>query len=134
MYRGDPPAFIPDVIRQRMRVYRQSALRRPLYGPRVVFDNESSEHHTIVEVNAPDRPGLLYDLAMALFNLDLDVQMAKVSTFGERVRDAFYVLENDHAKVDNPARRQEIELALRTAATRPGDVTRVNGGAYVGGV
>lgn len=126
-------AFIPDVIRQRMRIYRQNSGASPLYGPSVVINNEGSERHTIIELNAPDRPGLLYDLATTLYNLDLDVCMAKVSTFEERVHDVFYVLENDRAKVDNPARRLEIELALRRAAIRPGDLMGMNGGTYVGG-
>ena len=84
----------------------------------------SSERYTIVEVNAGDRPGLLFDLGTTLHHLGLRLWRAKVSTFGSRVRDAFYVLEVDGEKVDNPARRLEIELSLSKRARRPGRVLR----------
>ena len=38
--------------------------RKPLYGPSVSYDNESSGASTVIEVSAGDRPGLLYDLAI----------------------------------------------------------------------
>jgi [protein-PII] uridylyltransferase len=35
--------------------------------------------------------GLLYQITQALFEQGLDVHLAKVATYGERVVDAFYV-------------------------------------------
>ena len=119
----DRRMVIGDFIRQRTLSYRMPAWRKPLYGPRVVINNESSDHYTVVAVNAGDRPGLLFELAMAFHHLGLDVVMAKVSTFGERVHDTFYVLE-EGGKIDNPARRQEIELSLVKQARAPGRIMR----------
>ncbi len=118
----DRKMVIGDIIRQRTLSYR-TAWRKPLYGPRVVIDNETSDHHTVVEVNAGDRPGLLFELAMRFHHLGLDVVMAKVSTFGERVHDTFYVLE-EGGKIDNPARRLEIEHGLVKQARVPGRIMR----------
>lgn len=119
----DRRTVIGDIIRERTRSYRVPAGRKPLYGPRVVVDNESSSTYTVVEVNAGDRPGLLFELATGFHHLGLDVRMAKAATFGERVHDTFYVLE-EGGKVDNPARRLEIQLSLEERARGAGRVVR----------
>jgi [protein-PII] uridylyltransferase len=52
---------------------------------------DASPNSTVVEVRGPDRLGLLYCLAAALSDLDLDIHVAKIDTLGERVVDVFYV-------------------------------------------
>jgi [protein-PII] uridylyltransferase len=59
----------------------------------VRFDHEESDFHTVVEVGAADRPGLLFDLASAFASLSLDVHLARVATYGHRVVDVFYVTD-----------------------------------------
>ena len=95
------------------------AARRPLFGPSVTFDNDSSEVCTVVEVSAGDRLGLLFDLARELHRLGLDVRTAKVSTLTDRAHDAFYVVERDGGKVTNVERKREITRALVSIAQRP---------------
>ncbi len=46
-------------------------------------------------MRAPDRIGLLHRITRTLFEADLDVVSARVSTLGEIVVDAFYVRESD---------------------------------------
>ena len=62
-------------------------------------DNEASETATVLEVRAPDEIGLLHRITRALFDADLDVVSARVSTLGEMVVDAFYVRESGGTKV-----------------------------------
>lgn len=50
-----------------------------------------SSHSTVIEVRAPDALGLLYSVAAALNDLDLDIHIAKIDTLGRRVVDVFYV-------------------------------------------
>ncbi len=102
------------VEEHRARLGRHRA-PRPLYGPRVTINNVSSERFTVIEVNAGDRPGLLFDVASGLHERGLGVHTAKLSTFGARVRDVFYVLGADGLKVSDPEiqRRVERELLLR---------------------
>lgn len=111
--------MVEDFIRQRTLSYRPRRWRKPLFGPRVTFDNESSSTCSVIEVSAGDRPGLLYDLAQALHALGLDLRTAKVSTSMDRAHDAFYVVERDGTKVDNAARRSEIAQLLKAHAERP---------------
>lgn len=76
---------------------------------RVVLDNSASEEYTIVEVHAPDELGVLYEATGALAELNLDIHFAKVSTFGDRAVDAFYVSNLDGVKITEQAHLDEIE-------------------------
>jgi [protein-PII] uridylyltransferase len=114
-------AVVEDFVRQKTRTFRAARMGhtgawrrfyRPLFGPAVAFDNETSDRFTVVEVRAGDRPGLLFDLASALSRLALDVRTAKVSTMIDRAHDVFYVVEADGQKVLNPARLKQIEQEL----------------------
>ncbi|MDQ3645727.1 MAG: [protein-PII] uridylyltransferase [Actinomycetota bacterium] len=59
----------------------------------------ASEHSTVVEVRAADALGLLYLLATAVSDLDLDIHTAKIDTLGERVVDVFYIRSLQGAKL-----------------------------------
>jgi len=86
--------------------------------PRVIIDNQSSNRFTVIEINGRDRLGLLYDLTEALYRLNLNIGSAHVSTFGEKAVDVFYVTDLTGGKIENEARRKQIENAL-TAVLRP---------------
>jgi [protein-PII] uridylyltransferase len=84
----------------------------PAVNTEVLFDNRASPRHTIVEVYAKDRPGLLYTLAHALHELGLSIALSKINTEGARVADVFYVRELDGSKVSPGPRHQEIRDSL----------------------
>ena len=63
--------------------------RRP--STTVTVDNSASAASTVVEIRAADAVGLLHRITTSLFELDLDVVAARVSTSGHEVVDAFYV-------------------------------------------
>lgn len=65
----------------------------------VQFDNNTSEEFTIISVFAYDRRGLLYSIAKVLFEQDLDLQVAKISTHLDQVVDVFYVTNLDGQKI-----------------------------------
>jgi [protein-PII] uridylyltransferase len=79
----------------------------------VTVDNDASDYSTVIEVGAPDRIGLLYDITRALADLTLDVHLAKVSTYADRVVDAFYVRDAVGAKIIDPAQVSEIAALVR---------------------
>jgi len=84
----------------------------PAVPVEVLFDNRASPRHTIVEVYAKDRPGLLYTLAQTFHELSLSIKVSKINTEGTRVADVFYVHEIDGSKVALESRRDEIRRAL----------------------
>ena len=86
-------------------------------APSVNFDNSASNHFTVVEVTARDRPALLNRLAHALYKANLVVQSAHITAYGEAVADTFYVTDLTGAKVTAPARLNEIEAELLAASS-----------------
>jgi [protein-PII] uridylyltransferase len=86
----------------------------------VVVDDRASPRHTVVEVFAKDRPGLLYSLARALHGLGLGIALSKINTEGTKVADVFYVNELDGSKVAPGARFKQIREALLEAISLNG--------------
>jgi [protein-PII] uridylyltransferase len=83
-----------------------------ILGSDVGVDNEASESATVLEVRAPDQVGLLHRITRTLFEADLDVVSARVSTLGELVVDAFYVRESSGDKVTDAGRLEAIQGAV----------------------
>jgi [protein-PII] uridylyltransferase len=65
----------------------------PAVPTEVIIDDRASPRHTVIEVFAKDRPGLLYALARAMHELGLSIALSKINTEGTRVADVFYVSE-----------------------------------------
>lgn len=80
---------------------------------RVQFTQAPSRPVTIMEVTAQDRPGLLYQLALALKHCNINLVAAKVATYGERAEDIFFI--NTHAQAPLAAAQ---ELCLNEEITR----------------
>ena len=85
--------------------------------PRVVIDNDCSRDYTVIDVFAYDRPGLLYSLSLALHELQLSVQLARIGTHLDQVVDVFYVTNPEGKKVFEPELTQTItDRLLRVIA------------------
>ena len=100
-----PPAF-PS----RTRVF--------MVTPRVLLDNKASGSHTVIEVNGRDRPGLLFEVTRALTGLNLQVSSAKISTYGEKVVDVFYVKDLFGHKIEHSAKLAEIQRTLEVVLAK----------------
>lgn len=86
---------------------------KPSRPPQVVIDNRSSDFFTLIEVFADDRVGLLYLITKTLFDLRLDIRIAKIATKGDQIADVFYVCDLEGQKIADEAHLREIEGALR---------------------
>ena len=96
---------------------RQEAFR---IVPQVFIDNRASNRFTVVEVNALDRPALLYALTFALYGARVTIRSAHIATYGERAVDTFYVTDLTGDKINAADRMQELEKRLLEAAAAPG--------------
>src|SRR5437763_2822884 len=94
---------------------RMSAFTVP---PRVLIDNSASRSHTVIEVNGRDRPGFLWEVTRELTRLSLQVSSAKISTYGEKVVDVFYVKNLFGVKVEHPQKLAEIRTALEAVLAK----------------
>ncbi|MFQ5467630.1 MAG: ACT domain-containing protein, partial [Kiloniellaceae bacterium] len=114
----------PDQELARRQTPFPSRLRVFKVTPRVLIDNNASAHATVIEVNGRDRPGLLFELTLALTRLHLTIHGARIATFGERAVDVFYVKDALGDKIEKPARlariRERLTQVLAPAApTKP---------------
>jgi [protein-PII] uridylyltransferase len=102
-----------ELVSSRLGTTAPWAVRKtPDVRTKVVFDERTSPHHTIIEVFAKDQPGLLFRLASALEEAGLGIGLSKINTEGTKVADVFYVQEADGRKVEGKKRLEEIEQRL----------------------
>jgi [protein-PII] uridylyltransferase len=59
--------------------------------PSVQTDNEYSQHSTLIEIIAQDRPGLLYDISSTMAELGCNIEVAIIDTQGQAATDVFHV-------------------------------------------
>ena len=84
----------------------------PRVKMQVSIDDRASPRHTVIEVVARDRPGVLFALSDALHGMGLSIAVAKINTEGSRVADVFYVSDRDGAKVAHGKRTAEVHRTL----------------------
>ena len=81
-------------------------------APRVTLQPDETAQRWLLGISASDRAGLLYLVARILAQHHLSVQLAKVSTLGERVEDTFLL---QGSELQNNARQIQIETELLQA-------------------
>ena len=97
----------------------------PLPEVRVSADNRASSAATVIELSAPDRPGLLHLVTAALAGLGLDIVSARATTLGASAVDTFYVvslgakLSPEEAEAATKRLQSEVEAALGAGEPKP---------------
>ncbi len=95
---------------------RKSSLLQPKAMPRkedrVVVDEGASDFYTIVEVYTWDRPGVLHLITNVFYELDITIQLAKISTPGAQVADVFYVTDLSGNKLMDSEMHERIRARL----------------------
>lgn len=82
----------------------------PITGASVTFDHHASPTYTACQVTAPDQPGLLHAVAVALARAGLDVHAASVVTRGGMACDRFDL-------TDSKGRKVRLDRAVKFAET-----------------
>jgi [protein-PII] uridylyltransferase len=82
--------------------------------PRITLRPDERAQRWILSVSASDRTGLLYGIARVLARHRINLQLAKISTLGERVEDTFLV---DGAELQHNRTQIAIESELLEALT-----------------
>ncbi|MFZ6045028.1 [protein-PII] uridylyltransferase [Pseudomonas sp. CR3202] len=102
------PDEYPAIIQR--RVPRQ--LKHFAFPPQVTISNDAQRPVTILELIAPDRPGLLARIGRIFLEFDLSLQNAKIATLGERVEDVFFVTDANNQPLSDPEFCQRLQEAI----------------------
>jgi [protein-PII] uridylyltransferase len=116
---GGDPAHLDHLLQDKRR---QSVLHRkslPRREDRVLINEEASNFYTVIEVYTWDRPGLLHAISKTLFELDISIQLAKISTPGAQVADVFYVTDLYGNKLLDPEWHERVRHRLLECLAMP---------------
>lgn len=90
------------------------------FPTRIYLSNELNPRHTVVEIDAVDRLGLLSDFFRVIGGLGLEVAHARINTDKGGAQDSFYLTDAHGAKVTDPAVLRALREGLgRTAVEAP---------------
>ncbi|MDP3222382.1 MAG: bifunctional uridylyltransferase/uridylyl-removing protein, partial [Rubrivivax sp.] len=84
--------------------------------PRVSLAPDERAQRWLLTVSASDRSGLLYAIARVMAKNQVNLQLAKITTLGERVEDTFLV---DGPELQKPRAQLRIETELLDAVAAP---------------
>jgi [protein-PII] uridylyltransferase len=111
---------IKELVARRTRYLKQE--RGPstaMPEPQVIILDHLSETNSVVEIWAPDRIGLLYDITRTLARLNLDITSAKISTEGPTAINVFYVTTSSGGKIDTEEAHTGLRKSLIHAIISP---------------
>ena len=113
---------LPEVIATRTKNRKKS--KAFFIPPSVHISNSLSNKFTVIEVECLDRPGLLSEVTAVLSDLSLDIQSARITTFGEKVIDTFYVTDLVGQKISGDSKRSNITARMKAVIAEEQDEMR----------
>lgn len=90
---------VGELLKQRRKPLKEQTI----YS--AAIDDTASDRFSLLEISSPDERGVLYRLTRAISQLDWNIHAARLSVWGSRARDAFYITDVDSRKVPP----QEVE-------------------------
>ena len=84
----------------------------------IAADNKAHPHYTLLQVQTPDRLGLLYDLLSCLGAEGVSIVLSRISTQNGAAIDTFYVTDGvSRGKITEPQRIAALQKRLHAVAT-----------------
>lgn len=84
----------------------------------------NSKNYTTMEIVAQDQPGLLHNVAIVLKHYNLILLSARISTFGERAEDIFYIRHGDHSPVVDTQILKQLERQICQALDKTSSIKK----------
>src|SRR5438876_1483568 len=85
------------------------------FPTRIAIDNKTHPTYTLIEIQAPDRIGLLYDVLSCLDRENILIPLSRINTQAGAAIDTLYVVDGPtHAKITDSNRIQMIQQHLRS--------------------
>lgn len=77
------------------------------------YDQDERNERTILEVITADRPGLLSSIGQVFMQHEVQVQNARIATFGNQAEDVFFISDLDGKPIDDEQQLITISNALK---------------------
>ncbi len=107
---------VPEFVRRHTRPSGLKPKVLPRVPIEVKVDNTASGRSTVIDVQAPDRIGVLHAITRALTEQGLVIHLSKVATEAGRVIDNFYVSDvATGGKVTEEARLEALQRGITVA-------------------
>jgi [protein-PII] uridylyltransferase len=105
-----------------MPLIEKAKLQSPRLAPgiefptRITIDNKTHPAYTLIEIQAPDRIGLLYDVLSCLDRENILIPLSRINTQSGAAIDTLYVVDGStHAKITDSNRIRTIQQQLKSA-------------------
>jgi [protein-PII] uridylyltransferase len=86
------------------------------FPTRITIDNKTHPTYTLIEIQAPDRIGLLYDVLSCLDRENILIPLSRINTQSGAAIDTLYVVDGStHAKITDSNRIRTIQQQLKSA-------------------
>jgi [protein-PII] uridylyltransferase len=95
--------------RQNEGLFKKSA---PHVSNSVEIYNNLSDEFTVIEIQALDRKGLLYDIGRIFNRFDINIFVSKITTQGNKAFDTFYVKDSGGDKIKSLLNIRKIKRAI----------------------
>lgn len=104
--------FLP-LIEKAKRQSRSRLAPTIEFPTRIAMDNETHPAYTLIEIQAPDRLGLLYDILTCLDRENVSIALSRINTQDGAAIDTLYVVDRStDAKITDPHRIRTIHDCL----------------------
>ncbi|MFQ3786634.1 [protein-PII] uridylyltransferase [Halomonas sp. A29] len=104
----DDPDDYPQIVTR----HTPRQLRHFKVPTEVLIEQDPANERTLLELTAPDRPGLLARVGRIFMEQDISLSAAKIATLGERVEDVFFITDKAGAPLTDPERQQRLRERL----------------------
>ncbi len=108
---------VAEAVRRRREAFLRVGPRNPLRPDiEVRMDQEASDFYSLLEIYAPDRPGLLYEIAAVISESGFVIGKALLSEKEDLVADIFYIQTREGEKLSAPEAEslvQKIQIKLK---------------------
>ncbi|WP_447554143.1 [protein-PII] uridylyltransferase [Vreelandella sp. EE22] len=104
----DDPDDYPEIVTR----HTPRQLKHFKVPTEVLIEQDPANERTLLELTAPDRPGLLARVGRIFMEQDIALSTAKIATLGERVEDVFFITTKAGEPLTDPDRQQRLRERL----------------------
>jgi len=104
-----------QLLEQARRSLQRTRLHELEFPTGIAIDNKAHPAYTLIQIETPDRIGLLYDLLTALGREGVNIALSRISTQKGAAIDTFYVCDSNNRKILDANRIAEIQYRLHAA-------------------